>query len=183
MIVLRHSRVTFPIKVIFLAALSLYFLSMFISILVNRDFILPEALVMILLTMMFLFKMRRSLLISMTASALISLPALLLQVDTLNETGATLVRVYTVALIFLPETNKTMLDYGLPAFALLLLIALSRTAIAVFIAVTNMQLIHINFRQKSDRQKKRFFITLGIVLAGIKIGRASCRERVEIEEW
>lgn len=45
MIVLRHSRVTFPIKVIFLAALSLYFLSMFISILVNRDFILPEALV------------------------------------------------------------------------------------------------------------------------------------------
>src|SRR5699024_10727801 len=133
------------------------------------DFILSEALVMILLTVMFLYKMPRELLLIMTASALLSLPALLLQADTLNESGATLVLVYTAGLIFLPKSNKTMLYYALPVFALLLIITLSRTVIAVFILITILQLIHINLRQKPDRHQKRFFITLGAVLAVMTI--------------
>src|SRR5699024_7492135 len=69
----------------------------------------------------------------------------------------------------LPKSNKTMLYYVLPAFALLLIITLSRTAIAVFILITILQLIHINLRQKPARHKTRFLITLGAIPAGITI--------------
>src|SRR5699024_2326090 len=108
-------------------------------------------------------------LIIMTASALISLPALLLQPHVLNETGATFVLVYTAGLIFMPKKNMAMLYYGLPAFALLMVMTESRTAIAVFIVVTILQLIHINLYRKSGTHKKRFFIALAFVLVLLAI--------------
>lgn len=154
---------------IFVIAWSLYVASMMISMAVNNDFVWPEAVVLVMLTVMFFYRMPKELLIIMTASALISLPALLVQHDTLNESGATLVLIYTAGLIFLPKHNMAMLYYALPAFALLLLITLSRTAIAVFIVVTILQLIYINLYRKSRVHRKRFFITLGGVLAGTSI--------------
>lgn len=110
--------------------------------------------------MMFCFRLPRALLIIMVISALLSLPALLLQPMLLNESGATLVLVYTAGLIFLPKTNTALLYYGLPAFLLLFLMTHSRTAIAVFIVVTIIQLSFINLYKREKKHQRNFLVIL-----------------------
>src|SRR5699024_1781506 len=109
---------------VFLIVWSVYVVSMMVSMAVNNDFVWPEAVVLVMLTMMFCYRLPRELLIIMTAAAL------LLQPDVLNETGAKFVLVYTAGLMFLPKRNMAILYYGLPAFALLLVMTHSRPAIA-----------------------------------------------------
>ncbi|SOC37565.1 O-antigen ligase domain-containing protein [Salinicoccus kekensis] len=154
-------------RFLFIIIWNLYVFSIFISMIVNRDFVWTEALVLVMLSIMFCFKLPRELLTIMVFAALISLPALLFQPHVLNETGATFVLIYTAGLMFLPRHNKAMLYYGLPAFALLIALTESRTAIAVFVVVTVLQLIYINLYRRSGRDRKRFFIVLGIVLLGV----------------
>ncbi|MCD2136425.1 O-antigen ligase family protein [Salinicoccus halitifaciens] len=156
-------------RFLFITVWSLYVLSIFISMVVNRDFVWTEGFVLVMLSVMFCFRLPRELLTIIVISALISLPALLLQPHVLNETGATFVLIYTAGLMFLPRSNKAMLYYGLPAFALLLVMTHSRTAIAVFVVVTVIQLIYINLYQKSGRDRRRFFIVLAAVLLGVII--------------
>lgn len=166
----KNSRVEINLpRAIFLVIWTLYVLSILVSMVANRDFVWAEAIVLVMLTVMFFFRLPKTLLIIMTVSALISLPALLFQPILLNESGATLVLVYTAGLIFLPKTNMAMLYYGLPALALLFLTTHSRTAIAVFMVVTVLQLIYMNLYSQSGRDKKRFFIVLGVVLIGMLI--------------
>lgn len=160
----KNSRVEInPSKAIFLVIWTLYVLSIFVSMFANRDFVWAETIVLVMLTVMFFFKLPRGLLIIMTVSALISLPALFFQPILLNESGATLVLIYTAGLIFLPKTNMAMLYYGLPALALLLVTTHSRTAIAVFILVTVIQLTFINVHRRDKRHRRRFLIGLAAV--------------------
>lgn len=153
-----------PPRAIFLVIWTLYVLSIFISMFANWDFVWAEAIVLVMLTVMFFFRLPKTLLIIMTVSGLISLPALLFQPILLNESGATLVLVYTAGLIFLPKTNIAMLYYSLPALALLLVTTHSRTAIAVFVLVTVIQLTFINVYRRDKQHWKRFLIGLAAVL-------------------
>lgn len=148
-------------RIIFLVVWSLYVISMFVSTLVNRQFILPEALVILLLTVMFLYKMSKSFLLAITVSAVISRPVLLLQDHNLNESGSILVLIYTAAFIFLPRKNISILYAALPTLALLPIITTSRTAIIVFILVTVMHLVFINWHQRSKLYGNKFLIALG----------------------
>lgn len=147
-------------RFLFLIIWNLYVLSIFISMIVNKDFVWTEALVLVILSVMFLFRVPGELLTIMVVSALISLPALLLQLILLNETGATFVLIYTAGLMFLPRHNKAMSYYSLPAFLLLLLITHSRTAIAVFVVVTIIQLSFINLYRREKKHQKNFLLTL-----------------------
>ncbi|WP_411843758.1 O-antigen ligase domain-containing protein [Salinicoccus sp. HZC-1] len=161
----KNSQVTFnKIKVLFLFVWGLYVISIFASMLIADHFVWTEAIVWILLTLMFLYKIPMELILYMTTAALLSLPSLLLSDITLNESGATLVLIYTAGLIFMPKTNKTMLFYVLPTFALLLLITTSRTAIAVYLFVTVVQFAYINLYKTDRRQRKTFLITMGALL-------------------
>src|SRR5699024_7195203 len=121
---------------------------------VNNDFVWPEAVALMMLTMMFCYRLPRELLIIMTAAAL------LLQPDVLNETGAKFVLVYTAGLMFLPKRNMAILYYGLPAFALLLVMTHSRTAIAVFILVTIIQLSFISLYKREKKHQRNFLVIL-----------------------
>ena len=103
-------------RFLFVIIWNVYVLSIFISMIVNQDFVWTEALVLVMLSVMFLFRVPRELLTIMVVSALISLPALLLQPILLNETGATFVLIYTAGQMFLPRHNKAMSYYSLPAF-------------------------------------------------------------------
>lgn len=147
-------------RFLFVIIWNLYVLSIFISMIVNKDFVWTEALVLVMLSVMFLFRAPGELLTIMVVSALISLPALLLQPILLNETGATFVLIYTAGLMFLPRDNKAMSYYSLPAFLLLLLITHSRTAIAVFMVVTIIQLSFINLYKREKKHQKNFLLTL-----------------------
>lgn len=149
---------------IFVIVWSLYVVSMLISMAVNGDYIWPEVVVLVMLTAMFCFRLPKELVVILVVSALISLPSLLLQEGTLNESGATLTLVYAAGLIFVPKNNMAMLYYGLPALALLLIITESRTAIGVFVLVTLLQLGYINLYGRESRHRKRCFITLGFGL-------------------
>ncbi|SDL29950.1 hypothetical protein SAMN05216216_13914 [Lacicoccus qingdaonensis] len=157
----KHSKIDLKGgRFLFLIIWNVYVLSIFISMIVNEDFVWTEALVLVMLSVMFLFRMPGGLLTIMVVSALISLPALLLQPILLNETGATFVLIYTAGLIFLPRHNKAMLYYSLPAFLLLMLITHSRTAIAVFMVVTIIQLSFINLYKREKKHQKNFLLTL-----------------------
>lgn len=151
------------VKIGFLIIWFLYVTSIFASMMVTRDFVWTEALVWILLTMIFFFRQPKELLFMMTAGAILSLPSLLLQDYTLNESGATLVLVYAAGLIFIPKKNMTVSLYVLPMFILLMLVTTSRTAIGIFILVTIVQFMYINFYQRSRRHQKRFLISLGSI--------------------
>lgn len=151
-------------KILFLIVWGLYLASVFASMLISNHFVATEAVIWMMLTIMFLYKMPKELILYITAGAILSLPSLLLSDITLNESGATLVLIYTAGLIFMPKTNKAMVFYVLPTFAMLLLITTSRTAIGLYLLVTVLQFAYINLFEKDRGQRKRFLFAMGAVI-------------------
>lgn len=161
----KNTKITFTRnKNRFLIVWGLYVTSVFVSMLIAGHFVWTEAFIWIMLTVMFLYKIPIELIMYMTAGALLSLPTLLLADMTLNESGATLVLVYTAGLIFMPKTNKAMLWYVLPTFLLLLIITTSRTAIGLYLLVTIAQLAYINMCKTDKGQRKKFLIAMGAII-------------------
>src|SRR5699024_8228818 len=72
-------------RFLFIIIWNLYVLSILISMIVNWDFVWTEAFVFVMLSAMFCFRLPRELLTIIVISAVISLPALLLQPILLNE--------------------------------------------------------------------------------------------------
>lgn len=147
-------------RIIFLTVWSLYIISMFISMVVAGHFVWTEAAVLLLISVMFFFRVPKALVLYLILGGLLSLPSLLLADYTLNESGATLVFAFTAGLLFMPKANKAMIFYVLPTFALLLVITTSRTAILSYIIILVLQLAYINLYQTSKYQRKRFIMTL-----------------------
>lgn len=151
-------------KIIFLILWSLYVLSMFISMIVAHHFVLLEALILIMIILVFVFRMTKELLIYLIAAAILSIPSLLLAESTLNESGSTLVLIFAAGFLIMPKLNKWVLLYGLTTFALLLTITTSRTAILTFLIILFIHLGYINLYQTSKRQKQIF---ISVVTAGL----------------
>ncbi|WP_234960346.1 O-antigen ligase family protein [Salinicoccus halodurans] len=161
----KNSKITFSRnKNLFLIVWGLYILSIFASMLVENHFAWTEAIIWILLSVMFLYKIPLELIMYITAGALISLPSLLMADITLNESGSTLVLVFAAGLIFMPKTNRAMMWYVLPSLALLVIITTSRTAMLVYLLVTVAQFAYINIYRTNKKQRKNFLIAMGIFM-------------------
>ena len=144
------------VRIIFLSLWLLYVLSMGISMVAADHFVWTEAVILILITLIFCFRMPKSLVRYLVLGSLLSLPALLLAEHTLNESGGTLVFAFTAGLMLVPKSNRAMIFYVLPTFAVLLLITTSRTAILSYFIILILQLSYINLYQRSAHHKKRF---------------------------
>lgn len=163
----RNSTIQNPsskIKTIFLTLWCLYIISMFISMVAADHFVFSEALILVLITALFLYEMKKELVVYIILAAILSTLSLLLSEITLNESGATLVLIYAAGFLLLPKRNRWVVIYTLPALLLLLTITTSRTAILTFLFVLIIHLAYINLVQTPKRQKQVF---IGMVTAAL----------------
>ncbi|WP_271400394.1 O-antigen ligase family protein [Salinicoccus roseus] len=152
-------------RVSFLVLWGLYVATITLSMLMKDHFVWSEMLIWLMLTAVLMYRVPSRLVTYLIIAALFSLPALLMIDHTLNESGATLVFVFTAGLLLMPKKNAYMLFYMLPAFIMLNIITTSRTAMAAFIAVVLIQLAWINLSGASRTQKKWFAGVVGGLVA------------------
>ena len=148
-------------RVSFLVLWGFYVATITLSMLMKDHFVWSEMLIWLMLTAVLMYRAPARLVTYLIIAALISLPPLLMIDHTLNESGATLVFVFTAGLLLMPKKNAYMLFYMLPAFIMLNVITTSRTAMAAFIAVVLIQLAWINLPGASRTQKKWFAGVVG----------------------
>jgi hypothetical protein len=129
-------------------------------------FVWTEALILLMVMAILFYRIPGRLVVYLVIGALISLPSLLLIDHTLNESGATLVLVFTAGLLLMSRTNRAMIFYMLPTFLVLNIITTSRTAIFTYLAIAFLQLAWINLYRTTETQRKWF---LGIVTGGLAI--------------
>lgn len=157
-----------PLRKAFLILWIIYISSIFLSMLIADHFVFTEVLILLMVTVIFAYKIPKQLIIYLVLAALISLPSLLIVDYTLNESGATLVMVVTAGFLIVPRTNRAMILYLLPAFLLLSLITTSRSAMGTFLLITAFQLAWINLYRTPGKQKMWFLGTAaGAVAAGL----------------
>ncbi|MHC0552905.1 hypothetical protein [Salinicoccus sp. CNSTN-B1] len=158
----KNSQVDFnKYRLYFLVLWGLYVATMTASMLMKDHFVWSEMLIWLMLTVVLMYRIPARLVTYLIIAALISLPSLLMIDHTLNESGATLVFVFTAGLLLMPKKNAYMLFYMLPAFIMLNVITPSRTAMAAFIAVALVQLAWINLPGATRTQKKWFAGVVG----------------------
>ncbi|WP_271402349.1 O-antigen ligase family protein [Salinicoccus roseus] len=155
-----------PLRKMFLTLWGLYIGSLFFSMIIASHFVWTEALILLMVTAILFYRIPGRLVVYLIIGALISLPSLLLADGTLNESGATLVLVFTAGLLLMPRTNRAMIFYMLPTFLVLNIITTSRTAIFTYLAISFLQLAWINLYRTTETQRKWF---LGIVTGGVAI--------------
>ncbi len=158
----KNSQIDFnKYRLYFLVLWGLYVAAITASMLMKDHFVWTEMIVWLMLTVVLTYRIPSRLVTYLIIAALLSLPALLMIDHTLNESGATLVLVFTAGLLLMPKTNRSMLFYILPAFIILNIITTSRTAMAAFIVVALIQLAWINLPGASRTQKKWFAGAVG----------------------
>ncbi|WP_051683095.1 O-antigen ligase family protein [Salinicoccus luteus] len=163
----KNARISLsPLRKSFLALWGLYVGSLFLSMMIADHFVWTEALILLMVTAVLFYRVPGRLVVYLIISALISLPTLLLIDHTLNESGATLVLVFTAGLLIMTRTNRAMIFYMLPTFLILNLITTSRTAIITYVFIAFLQLAWINLYKTPVKQKKWF---VGIVTGGFGI--------------
>ena len=163
----KNARISLsPLRKIFLTLWGLYIGSLFFSMIIASHFVWTEALILLMVTAILFYRIPGRLVVYLIIGALISLPSLLLADGTLNESGATLVLVFTAGLLLMPRTNRAMIFYMLPTFLALNIITTSRTAIFTYLAIAFLQLAWINLYRTTETQRKWF---LGIVTGGVAI--------------
>jgi len=79
------------------------------------------------------------------------------------QSSSTLVLIFTAAFIFHPRKKIFILYKILLILALLLFLTISRTAIIMFMLVTVLQLVFINWHQRSKLYGNKFLIALGFI--------------------
>lgn len=151
-------------KITFFALWFLYALSMFISMIAAHHFVLLEALILIMIILVFVFRMRKELLVYLITAVILSTPSLLLAESTLNESGSTLVLIFAAGFLIMPKLSNWVLLYGLITFALLLTITTSRTAILTFLIIF---FIHLGFIYLYQTLKQQKLIFISVVTAGL----------------
>ncbi|WP_434120956.1 O-antigen ligase family protein [Salinicoccus roseus] len=153
----KNSQIDFDkYRLYFLVLWGLYVTVITASMLMKDHFVWTEMIIWLMLTAVLSYRIPSRLVTYLIIAALISLPALFMIDHTLNESGATLVFVFTAGLLLMPKKNSYMLFYMLSAFIMLNIITTSRTAMAAFIAVAIIQLAWINLSGASRTQKKWF---------------------------
>ncbi|WP_342388745.1 O-antigen ligase family protein [Salinicoccus bachuensis] len=163
----KNARISLsPLRKIFLTLWGFYVGSLFLSMIVAAHFVWTEALVLLMVTAVLFYRVPGRLVVYLIIGALISLPALLLIDHTLNESGATLVLVFTAGLLIMTRTNRAMIFYMLPTFLVLNLITTSRTALITYVFIAFLQLAWINLYRTPMKQKNWF---IGIVTGGFAI--------------
>ncbi|MDB0579502.1 O-antigen ligase family protein [Salinicoccus roseus] len=163
----KNARISLsPLRKMFLTLWGLYIGSLFLSMVVANHFVWTEALILLMVTAILFYRIPGRLIVYLIIGALISLPSLLLIGHTLNESGATLVLVFTAGLLLMPRTNRAMIFYMLPTFLVLNIITTSRTAIFTYLAIAFLQLAWINLYRTTETQRRWF---LGIVTGGLAI--------------
>ncbi|MCG7333036.1 O-antigen ligase family protein [Salinicoccus roseus] len=158
----KNARISLsPLRKMFLTLWGLYIGSLFLSMIIAGHFVWTEALILLMVTAILFYRIPGRLVVYLVIGALLSLPSLLLIDHTLNESGATLVLVFTAGLLLMPRTNRAMIFYMLPTFLVLNIITTGRTAIFTYLAIAFLQLAWINLYRTTETQRKWFLGGLG----------------------
>lgn len=158
----KNSQIDFDkYRLYFLVLWGLYITVITASMLIKDHFVWTEMIIWLMLTAVLSYRIPSRLVTYLIIGALISLPSLLLADGTLNESGATLVLVFTAGLLLMPRTNRAMIFYILPTFLVLNIITTGRTAIFTYLAIAFLQLAWINLYRTTETQRKWFLGGLG----------------------
>lgn len=163
---IKNSKVTFnKTKIAFYIIWLLFALSLILSPAAAGNFSWTGVVVLILISLIILFKIPVELVLFVLLGALISSLILLFADASVNGASVSMVLILIAGLMLIPKTNQAFLFYLLPSIVLIFTMSADSTVLITFTVIFTVQLIIINFSSVFKNYNNLLIIGLtGLIL-------------------